>query len=95
MHDMMQAMLLALAFLMGIANFAAHRAVAQSGHPLLSVYARESWPVVRFAMLLIEYAVLTGVMLVTWAGQGGWLWFYLFYTAANIGFAWVIVTRRI
>lgn len=95
LHDMIRRMLLLLAFLLGIANFAAHRAVAESGHPVLSVYARESWPVVRFAMLLIEFAVLTGVMLVTWAGQGGWLWFYVFYSIANIGFAWAITTRRI
>ncbi len=88
-------MLLAIAFVLGIANFAAHRAVVESGHPLLSVYATESWPVIRKVMLVIEFAVLAGVMMVIWAGREGWLWFYGFYSIANIGFAWAIVTRRI
>ncbi len=88
-------MLLFIAFLLGIANFAAHRAAVESGHPLLSVYARESWPTMRRVMLLIEFAVLVGVMMLAYAGREGWLWFYVIYSIANIGFAWAIVTRRI
>ena len=88
-------MLLLLAFLLGVANFAAHKAVVQSGHPLLSVYSQESWPAIRIVMLLIEFAVLVGVMLVIAAEIEGWLVFYVLYSIANVGFAWVIVTRRI
>lgn len=95
LQDIMLLMLLLIAFLLGVANFAAHRAVAESGHPLLSVYARESWPAVRIVMLIIEFAVLAGVMLVLHAGREGWLWFYVFYSIANTGFAWLIATRRI
>jgi hypothetical protein len=84
-----------LAFLLGIGNFAAHRAVLDSDHPLL---ARAPWFFHmmggRFSLGL-EFAMLLGAMLMIAQGSASWAWLYAFYSAVNLGAAWLIVTRRI
>lgn len=82
-------------FLLGIGNFAAHKAVLESRHPLL-----ERVPLFfqmlggRFS-LLIEFAMLLGAMLMVAQGSLGWALFYGTYTAVNALSAWLIMSGRI
>ena len=81
-----------LTFLLGIANFALHKAVLESGHPALG-----RMPVLVLggkASLLTEFIVLLGAMLLVGNGYSGWGLAYLCYTAFNALAAWLILTRR-
>ncbi|HQV02396.1 MULTISPECIES: hypothetical protein [unclassified Novosphingobium] len=84
-----------LAFLFGVGNFAAHRAVLNSDHPML---ARAPWLFQmmggRFSLAL-EFIMLLGAMLMIAQGSTSWAWIYAFYSAVNLGAAWLIVTKRI
>lgn len=88
-------MAIALLFLLGITNFAMHKAVLESGHPLLG---RAPWFFHllggRFS-LLVEFLLLLGAMLMIDAGATGWAWGYLVYTAANALSAWLILSGRV
>lgn len=78
-------------FLLGIGNFAAHRAVLESRHPLL---AEIPWFFGRFS-LAIEFAMLLGAMLMIASGSLTWALLYGGYSLVNLGSAWLILTRRI
>jgi len=86
---------LILIFFLGMGNFAMHRAVLESGHPLL-----ERVPLFfqllggRFS-LAVEFAMLLGAMLMVAQGALGWALFYGAYTAVNAVSAWLIVSGRI
>lgn len=88
-------MALVITFLLGIANFALHKAVLESRHPLLGQV-----PVLfrlhggRFG-LLFEFIMLLGTMLMVQGGGDGWGWFYAGYSAANATSAWLILSRRV
>lgn len=88
-------MALLLAFLLGIGNFAAHKAVIESRHPIL---AQVPWFFTllggRFS-LLVEFAMLTGTMLMISGGSSGWAWFYAAYSGMNYASAWLILSGRI
>jgi hypothetical protein len=88
-------MAILLAFLLGIANFALHRAVLESGHPLLD---RATWaigrPGGRFSLAL-EFAALLAAMLAIANGATGWAWAYAAYSLTNAISAWLILTGRI
>lgn len=86
---------LLLTFLLGIGNFALHKAVLESGHPLLG---RMPWFVHMLggrASLVAEFLVLLGAMLLVATGSTGWAWAYLGYTAFNAVAAWLILSRRV
>lgn len=82
---------LALVFLLGVGNFAAHKAVLSSRHPLL---AQIPWFFGRFS-LVIEFTMLLGAMLMIAAGSQTWVLLYGGYSAVNLGAAWLVLTRRI
>jgi len=88
-------MAIAFLFLLGVANFAMHRAVLESGHPMLG---RMPWFVHllggRFS-LLVEFFMLLGAMLMVAEGSVAWLWGYLAYSVINAVSAWLILDRRI
>ncbi len=90
----LRAMLILLTFALGVGNFAMHKAVLESGHPML---AQMPW----FEMfggrlsLGIEFALLVGAMLLTVTGHPGWGLGYLGYTALNTLFGWLIVSRQV
>lgn len=83
-----------LVFLLGIGNFAAHQAVLESHHPLLS-------RVPFFAMLggrlslAVEFTMLLGAMLVVANGSPNWAWIYAAYTAMKLLSAWLIRSGRV
>lgn len=82
-------------FLFGIGNFAMHKAVLESRHPLLGrvpIFFRLLGG--RFS-LVVEFAMLVGAMLMAAQGSPGWAMFYGCYTAVNALSAWLIMSGRI
>jgi hypothetical protein len=86
---------LILTFLLGIGNFAVHKAVLESRHPLLG---QIPW----FFSLLggrfsrgVEFVMLLGALLLVQQGAGVWAWFYAVYSLVNMASAWLILSRRI
>lgn len=87
-------MALFVVLLLGIANFALHRAVLDSGHHLLD---RTTWLRLlggKFS-LGAEFAMLAGAALLVAQGASGWAWFYALYSLGNAASAWLILTGRI
>ncbi len=82
-------------FLFGIANFAMHKAVLESRHPLLG---RMPW---LFHMLggrfslMIEFVLLLSALLLVAQGSQGWAWTYAAYSGLNALSAWLILTGRV
>ena len=87
-------MLVTLAFAMGIANFALHKAVLSSRHPMLGQLGWSSRRGARVT-LGIEFGVLLLAMLLANEGWPGAVWAYAGYTAINAFAAWLILTHRI
>jgi hypothetical protein len=86
---------LLLTFLLGIGNFAVHKAVLESGHPMLGQMPRLLRAPRGRASLVVEFLVLLGAMLLVGAGSRGWAWAYAGYTALNGFAAWLILSRRV
>ena len=84
-------MALVLTFLLGIGNFAMHKAVLESRHPML---AQMPWIGGRFSLAL-EFVLLVGALLLAASGHSGWGWAYLAYSALNAISAWLILSRRV
>lgn len=86
---------LALIFLLGVGNFAMHRAVLGSGHPMLG---RSPWFVHMLGgriTLVTEFLLLFAAMLLAAEGWAWAVWAYLGYSALNAFAAWLILTRRV
>lgn len=85
----------AIVFLLGIANFALHRAAVESGHPLLGVIRASS----RLFAPRVTYAVEFVLLVVAlWLANGGaveWVWIYAIYTGLNATSTWALLTGRI
>jgi len=82
-------------FLLGIGNFAIHRAVLESGHPLMG---RVPWFVHMLGgrvSMITEFAVLLAALLLAAEGLPWLGWVYLAYTALNGLAAWLILSRRV
>lgn len=84
---------LLLTFLLGVGNFALHKAVLESSHPLLR--RMPSLVLGGRASLLAEFIVLLGALLLVGNGYARWALAYLCYTAFNAVAAWLILSRRI
>jgi hypothetical protein len=86
---------LILTFLLGIGNFAVHKAVLESHHPLLG---RVPWFFHllggRFS-LAVEFVMLLGALLMVQQGATMWALFYAGYSVVNMVSAWLILTRRV
>jgi len=91
----MARMMLLILFVLGVGNFAMHKAVLESGHPLLG---RMPWFVHmlsgRFS-IAVEFVMLLAAMLLTATGSATAGLAYLAYTAMNGIAAWLIINRRI
>ena len=88
-------MVLGFLFALGIANFALHKAVLESGHPLIT---QVPWFFQlmggRFS-LLVEFILLAGAMILVDAGSNTWAWGYAAYTLLNMASAWLILSDRV
>ena len=82
-------------FALGVANFALHKAVFESGHPMLSQMPWFGHGMGGRATLVLEFIVLLGALLLAATGFTGWSWIYAAYTAMNAFGAWLVLTRRI
>ncbi|MEE4153241.1 MAG: hypothetical protein V2I27_03700 [Erythrobacter sp.] len=86
---------IALILILGIGNFAFHRAVLESGHPLASQIPEMLALVGGRLSLLAEYAVLVGALLMAANGWAAIAWAYAGYSALNAMAAWLILTGRV
>ena len=88
-------MVLAVLFLLGIGNFAMHKAVIESRHAMLG---RMPWFIHKLGGrrfgFAVEFLVLLGSMLMAAQGSPGWAWGYAAYTLANGFAAWLILSDR-
>jgi hypothetical protein len=89
------AMAIVALFLLGVVNFAMHKAVIESGHPLLG---RTPWFVHMLSgrvSLGVEFLMLLGTMLMVDSGSLGWAWGYALYSGVNALAAWLILSGRV
>ena len=88
-------MILLFTFMLGVANFTMHKAVLESGHPLLG---QAPWFFHllggRFS-LIVEFVMLLGAMLMVGQGSAGWAWFYCGYTLINALSVWLVLSGRV
>lgn len=88
-------MAILLLFILGVGNFAMHKAVLECGHPLLG---QMPWFVHmlggRFG-LSFEFLLLIAAMLLAQTGGDSAVYAYVGYTVANALAAWLIITRRV
>lgn len=84
-----------LVFILGIGNFAAQRALLESGHPMLTSLSPGAFKFARAASLSFEFVLLLAAMLAMRSGVNYWLGLYAGYTLINIGAAYMLVSRRI
>lgn len=82
-------------FLFGISNFALHKAVLESGHPLLAQLPALFRSPGGRASLLVEFVLLLGSMLLVANGSAGWAWGYAVYSFTNMFSAWLILGKRL
>lgn len=82
-------------FLLGVGNFALHKAVLESGHPMLR---QMPWPIDRLGArltLAVEFVVLLTALLLAANGWSGLVWAYLIFSLLNAATAWLILSGRI
>ncbi|WP_345719542.1 hypothetical protein [Qipengyuania aurantiaca] len=94
-HSYPFAMLLILLFLLGVGNFAVHKAVLESGHPMLDAlpsFYRSGGG--RFS-LGFEFVLLLAAMLLTANGWAGMAIAYAIYSLFNFATGWLILSGRI
>lgn len=84
-----------IAFLFGVANFALHKAVLESGHPLLGQVPWFYHLLGGRFSLVVEFVMLLGALLMISTGSVGWAWGYAVYSLFNGLSAWMILSRRI
>jgi len=92
-------MAIIVVFLLGIMNFAAHRAVLEVGHPLVESMPQAMRSLGRLLggrlSLVVEFVMLLGALWMVDAGSQGWALAYLGYTAMNALAAWLILGNRV
>jgi hypothetical protein len=88
-------MALLFTFLLGIGNFAMHKAVLESRHPLLGQMPWFVHLLGRRISMASEFLVLFAALLLVAQGSTMWAWAYLGYSSVNGVGAWLILGRRI
>jgi len=88
-------MLLTICFLLGVANFYMHKAVADSGHPIVEetkrTFGRHIGPYGSYA---IELALLIGAMWLANAESLAVSLLYAAYTAINGIATWMLLSNK-
>jgi len=87
-------MAILLTFLLGIGNFALHRAVLERYRALLAHVQGLAAAIGGRVSLAAEFAVLLAAMLLIANGHTGWAWAYLGYSVFNGATAWFILRRQ-
>jgi hypothetical protein len=86
---------LILAFLCGVLNFAMHKAVLESRHPLLGQLPWFFHLLGGRLGMAVEFVMLLGCMLMIASGSLAWVWGYLIYSLVNGLAAWLILSHRL
>jgi len=86
---------LILAFLCGVLNFAMHKAVLESRHPLLGQLPWFFHLLGGRLGMVVEFVMLLGCMLMIASGSLAWVWGYLVYSLVNGLAAWLILSHRL
>lgn len=84
-------MLLTICFILGIANFYMHKALAESGHPLVEEAKRFFGGRTGYA---IELALLIGAMWLASADSWTVSFLYAAYTAINGVAIWMLLSNK-
>jgi len=88
-------MVIVMVFLLGIGNFALHRAVLESRHPLVERLTGNGRPLFGRMSMAAEFVALLTALLLVANGHEWWSWAYLGYSLFNAVSGWLILTRRI
>jgi hypothetical protein len=88
-------MALAFVFLLGLANFALHKAVLESAHPLLGEMTWLFRPLGGKLSLAVEFVLLLAALLLVANVHPGWGWAYFGYSLGNAFAAWLILSKRV
>lgn len=82
-------------FVMGVGNFAMHRAVFESGHPLLARFSGGGRLLGKRVALAVEFLVLVLALMLASNGWPGFAWAYLAYTGVNAVAVWLICSGKV
>jgi len=82
-------------FLLGIGNFALHKAVIARYQPMLAHMQGLVRLLGGSASLAAEFAVLLVALLLVANGHSGWGWAYFGYSLFNGLTGWLILSRRV
>ena len=88
-------MLVMILFMLGIGNFAVHKAVLESGHPMLDALPAFYRSGGGRVSLTFEFLILVVAMLLGANGFPGMGVAYAIYSLFNFGTAWLVLTGRI
>lgn len=83
-------------FLLGIANFAMHKAVIESGHPFVNdskLYFGRHFG--KHGSYILEFVILVGALVFATVGSWIALIVYGFYTSLNIMATWLLLSGRV
>jgi hypothetical protein len=86
--------LIVFTFVLGIGNFAMHKAVLESRHPMLAQMPWMGLMGGRFSLAL-EFLLLVGALLLVVSGHLAWGWAYLAYSLLNALAGWLILSKRV
>lgn len=82
-------------FVLGIGNFTMHRAVMESGHPLLRAWSSMAHPLGRRIAFGTEFLVLLLALMLASNGWPGFAYAYGIYTACNALASWLMLSGRV
>ena len=88
-------MLIMMIFVLGILNFAVHKAVIESRHPMIDALPDLMRRNGGRVSLVCEFTVLLAAMLMVGNGWTVIAWFYGAYSLFNGVAGWIILSRRI
>ena len=84
-----------LTALLGVGNFAMHKAVLESRHAILEQMPALLRSLGGKASLIAEFVLLLGALLLVANGYPAWGLGYLLYTLLNGLSAWLILSRKV
>ncbi|WP_417610574.1 hypothetical protein [Parasphingorhabdus sp.] len=90
-----EAMYIVIIFLCGICNFAMHKAMLESNHPIIAE-ARGSFRRLLgpYGSYILEFVMLVAAMIFANMGMLTAVIFYFIYTLANCAAAWVLFSNK-
>ncbi len=88
-------MAILIIFLLGVGNFALHRAIMESGHPLLGQMPWFYHALSRRLSMVVEFMMLLGGLLLAAEGVAWGPLGYLVYSLLNAVSAWLILSGRV